>query len=453
MKQETNKSNKGVKTMKKTTKKATKKETFTQEAAEKLYENILEMEDTMQKLGADMDKVRSGRLFYMTNHFDITEAEAKAFLDKMEKKENKAEEKAEEELNKMWKEIMKLTIGGEKSTRYMMEFLSDDECKAVSKEYQQWCENYSKTSTGGWSACMSYEYSKDAQKDIIKKHVDKSVVALSVDGRKQLMKKVMDMAEKLLARFGLEMPEIKWQSYNVSTVKKDKLTLNALDFLYRGANDTEDKVIERCMNLFFAYVYFYGEGVKEYFDAHGLTYTKRTGKGYDAWKKMVLDEMKKKETKEEEKKEEGEKTMKKTTLTNDTDKIEISSCANCYYKDANDKLSTINGKTTVGTLKGLKWKQDEDGTITAKDGIMTLHFYRTDNKIPALHVNENGNGTICDVFLTDRNGKEHCMEVRGYIYDDHASDNDQADEWDYGYDFWGRRKFLRFVEEVTGYKL
>lgn len=82
--------------MKKTTKKTTKKETFTQEAAEKLYENILEMEDTMQKLGADMDKVRSGRLFYMTNHFDITEAEAKEFLDKMEKKETKAEEKKEE---------------------------------------------------------------------------------------------------------------------------------------------------------------------------------------------------------------------------------------------------------------------------------------------------------------------------------------------------------------------
>lgn len=83
--------------MKKTTKKTTKKETFTQEAAEKLYENILEMEDTMQKLGADMDKVRSGRMFYMTNHFDITEDEAKAFLDKMEKKETKAEEKKEDE--------------------------------------------------------------------------------------------------------------------------------------------------------------------------------------------------------------------------------------------------------------------------------------------------------------------------------------------------------------------
>lgn len=96
--------------MKKTTKKTTKKETFTQEAAEKLYENILEMEDTMQKLGADMDKVRSGRLFYMTNHFDITEDEAKEFLDKMEKKETKAEEKKAEEKKTLTKDTDKIEI-------------------------------------------------------------------------------------------------------------------------------------------------------------------------------------------------------------------------------------------------------------------------------------------------------------------------------------------------------
>lgn len=213
----------------------------------------------------------------------------------------------EEKINEMWKEIMKLTIG-EKSDRYMVEFLSEDERLEIRKEYLQWCENYSKTSTGGWSACMSYEYSKEAQRDIIKKHVKESVVTLSVDGRNALMKKVMDMAEKLLARFGLDMPAIKWQTYNVSTVKKDRLTLNALDFLYRGANETEDTVIERCMNLFFAYVYFYGEGVKEYFDAHGLTYTKRTGKGYDAWKKMVLEDMA--TVKEEKSVEQEEPTVK-----------------------------------------------------------------------------------------------------------------------------------------------
>ena len=101
LKQEKNKSNKGVKTMKKTTKKTTKKETFTQEATEKLYKSILEIEDTLKKMGGTMNE--STKISYMLEKFDITEDEAKAFLDKMEKKETKAEEKKEEGVKTMTK--------------------------------------------------------------------------------------------------------------------------------------------------------------------------------------------------------------------------------------------------------------------------------------------------------------------------------------------------------------
>ena len=233
-----------------------------------------------------------------------------------------------EQINEMWKEIGKLNFTGTKAIQYRCEFMTKEQIDAINDEYHQWCKRFSKENTcGGWSACMAGSFSRDAMDDIIKKHTAKNIVPISVDGRRKLMKKVMDTAEKLLASFGLKMPHITWLAFGSHTVYRDKIRLSALDFMERNVEDTDETVFERCMDMFCSYVYFCGKGVKEYFDAHGLTYTKRTGKDYKAWKKMVLDKMKKKETKAKEKKEEGEKTKEKITVK----KVSIAnSVATCY---------------------------------------------------------------------------------------------------------------------------
>lgn len=187
----------------------------------------------------------------------------------------------EEELNKMWKEISKLNFRSQKARRYMWEFLTDEEQEAVNREYNEWCAKQLKNDgTGSWNACMGCD-SDEAYDNILKKHVDESVVALSVDGRKKLLAKVMDTAEKLLANFGLDMPEIEWKAYHVSRTGRFTLALVAQNFMYRGVHESEDKVVERCLNKFLSFVYFYGT----------IDPTHTTGKAFEKWKKQVLEDM------------------------------------------------------------------------------------------------------------------------------------------------------------------